>query len=73
MIDHIASHLFLYVLFFATVVMAAAGHFVIAPMERRNHERKLALLQEKIKKHQVQVKGAAKVSNVTEALDTDGT
>ena len=52
MIDHIASHLFLYTLFFATVVMAAVGYFVIAPMERSNHERKLALLQEKIKKHE---------------------
>jgi len=55
MIDHIASHLFLYVIVFATVIMAAVGYFVIAPMERGNHERKLALLQEKIKKHEKQV------------------
>ncbi len=73
MIDHIASHLFLYVLFFATVVMAAVGYFVIAPMERRNHKRKLVLLQEKIKKHQEQVNDAASVSDVTNASNTDST
>jgi len=73
MIDHIASHLFLYVLLFATVVMAALGYFVIAPMERRNHERKLALLQEKIKKHKEQVNDAASVSDVTNASNTDST
>lgn len=73
MIDHIASHLFLYVLFFATVVMAAVGYFVIAPMERRNHKRKLALLQEKIKKHQERVNDAASVSDVTNASNTDST
>ena len=71
MIDHIASHPFLYVLFFAAVVMAAVGYFVIAPMERKNHERKLALLQEKIKKHEEQANDAASVFDATNASNSD--
>jgi hypothetical protein len=68
MIDHIADHLFLYVLLLATVVMAAVGYFVIVPLERKNHDRKLALLQEKIKQHEAQVRQGT----VNRAEDTDG-
>ena len=67
MIDHIPSHLFLYVLVIATVVMAAVGYFVIAPLERKNHERKLSLLQEKIRQHQAQVRGNSDDTNVADA------
>lgn len=69
MIDHISTHLFLYVFVFATVVMAAVGYFVIAPLERKNHERKLALLQGKIRQHEAQKKGE---SNITNVADADG-
>lgn len=68
MIDHVADHLFLYVLLLATVIMAAVGYFVIVPLERKNHERKLVLLQEKIKQHEMQVRQGT----VNRAEDTDG-
>ena len=46
------ANLFLYVIIGAAIAMALLWYFVIAPIEKRNHERKLALLQEKIKSHE---------------------
>ena len=46
------ANLFLYVIIGAAIAMALLWYFVIAPIEKRNHERKLALLQEKIKNHE---------------------
>ena len=43
---------FIYIIIACAVVMGALWYFVIAPMERRNHDRKLANLQERIKKHE---------------------
>jgi hypothetical protein len=48
--------------------MAAVGYFIIAPLERKNHERKLALLQEKIKQHEAQVTDG---TNITDETDTE--
>ena len=67
MIDHLADHLFLYVLLAAAVAMAAVGYFVIAPLERKNHERKLALLQEKIKQHEAQLKDGTNIADDTDS------
>ena len=67
MTDHLADHLFLYVLLVAAVVMAAVGYFIIAPLERKNHERKLALLQEKIKHHEAQVNDGTNIADDTNA------
>ena len=69
MTGHLADHLFLYVLLVAAVVMAAVGYFIIAPLERKNHERKLALLQEKIKQHEAQLKDG---TNIADDTDTEG-
>ena len=66
MLDHIADHLFLYVLLTAAVVMAAIGYFIIAPLERNNHERKLALLQEKIKQHEAQLENGTSAADEAE-------
>ena len=43
---------FVYILIGAAIALAILWHFVIQPMERRNHERKMALLQDRIKKHE---------------------
>ena len=50
------SSLFLYVAIAAAVIMAAAWHFLLAPMERKNHERKLECLQRRIKQHEAELK-----------------
>jgi hypothetical protein len=68
MTGHLADHLFLYVLLTAAVVMAAVGYFIIAPLERKNHERKLALLQEKLKQHEAQLKNG---TNIADETDTE--
>jgi len=49
--------------------MAAIGYFFIAPLERRNHERKLALLQEKIKQHEAHMENGTGTAG---EADTDG-
>jgi hypothetical protein len=50
MFDTANPNMFLYVVMAAAVALGLLWFFVIAPFERRNHERKLALLQERIKK-----------------------
>lgn len=67
MTGHLADHLFLYVLLVAAVVMAAVGYFIIAPLERKNHERKLALLQEKLKQHEAQLKDGTNIADDTDS------
>lgn len=57
MFENPDGRLFLYVIIGAAIAMALLWYFVIAPIEKRNHERKLALLQEKIRNHQEKVGG----------------
>lgn len=52
MFDNPDPLLFLYILLGAAALMGAIWYFIIAPIERKNHERKLALLQERIQKHE---------------------
>jgi hypothetical protein len=52
MFENPDSTTLLYILIGCAVVMGALWYFVIAPIERRNHERKLELLQERMKKHE---------------------
>lgn len=54
---------FVYILIGAAVLMAALWYFVIAPIERRNHERKMANLQEKIRNHQEKTGAKTKESD----------
>ena len=56
MISEIDTELFFYVVVVASIVLSALWYFVIAPMERRNHERKLAILKQKIKRHEEDLK-----------------
>ena len=72
MSDHIGANLFLYVLFAAAVVMAVIGYFVIAPLERRNHERKLALLQQKIKNHHTKIEEGTANPDASDTENSDG-
>jgi len=51
--------LLLYVFLAAAVILGAVWYFVIAPFERRNHERKLAILQEKIRHRENQSGGSS--------------
>ena len=55
MFDNPDPLLFLYILIGASVIMGAVWYFIIAPIERKNHERKLALLQQRIQKHEEQL------------------
>lgn len=57
MLENSSDNLFLYVIVGAAIAMALLWYFVIAPIEKRNHERKLAILQGKIKKHEEQLGG----------------
>ena len=59
MLENSNENLFLYVIVGAAIAMALLWFFVIAPIEKRNHERKLAILREKIKKHEEQLDGSA--------------
>lgn len=52
MFENPDSTTFLYIVIGSAVIMGALWYFVIAPIERRNHERKLALLQQRIDKHE---------------------
>ena len=45
------ASLFFYIVLASAAVMAALWYFVIAPLERRKYERKLEILQRKIKDH----------------------
>jgi len=55
MIQHFDFQVFLLIGVPAIGVMAAIWYFIIAPLEKRNHERKLTLLQQRIKEHEAQV------------------
>ena len=57
MFDLANENLFLYVIIGAAIAMALLWFFVIAPIEKRNHERKLALLQERIRNHEEKMGG----------------
>jgi hypothetical protein len=50
--------LMVYVILGAAAIMAAAWFFLIAPWERRDYERKMAVLQQKIKAHEEAVREA---------------
>ncbi len=45
------ASLFLYIVLASAAVLAALWYFIIAPLERQKHERKLEILQRKIKNH----------------------
>ncbi len=63
------SNLFLYVAVTAAVIMAAVWHFLLAPMERKNHERKLEILQRRIKQHEAELKAGIDDSEAPGADD----
>lgn len=56
MFENPDSTTFLYIVIGSAVIMGALWYFVIAPIERRNHERKLELLQQRIDRHQEALK-----------------
>ena len=57
MFEDSSTNLFVYVLIGATAVMGAVWYFLIVPIERRNHARKLESLQRKIKNHEEELRG----------------
>jgi len=56
MFENASLNLFVYIIVGAAIAMALLWFFVIAPIEKRNHDRKLAMLQEKIKAHEERLK-----------------
>ena len=65
------STIFLYVLIAAAIIMAAVWYFLITPMERRNHERKLENLQQKIKNHREHIENGSDSPGSTDAEDNE--
>ena len=59
MFENASLNLFVYVIVGAAIALALLWFFVIAPIEKRNHERKMAMLQEKIRNHEEKM-GATK-------------
>ena len=51
MIDHVAANLLIYAIIAGVIIVVAVWYFIVAPMERRDYERKLGLVQQKIEKH----------------------
>jgi len=54
MLEHPGLMTFAIVFVICAVIMGAVWYFWLAPMERKNHERKLAILQARIKAHEEQ-------------------
>jgi len=55
MADNPDLNLFFVVVLSAIAAMVAVWFFVLVPIERRNYERKLAILRQKMKKHEGQL------------------
>ena len=68
MFENPDGKLFLYVIIGAAIALALLWFLVIAPIEKRNHERKMALLQERIKNHQEKM-GAGGVQTTDDGED----
>ena len=57
MLSFIQENLFLVVVVGVAVALAILWFAIIAPLEKRNHERKLAALQQRIKNHEENLAG----------------
>ena len=55
MIDHVAANLLIYAIIAGMIFVVAVWYFIVAPMERKDYERKLELVQQKIEKHRNQM------------------
>ena len=69
MIDHVAAHLLLYAILAAVIFVVAVWYFIVAPMERRDYERKLGLVQQKIEKHKNQLRAESNNANLSNLDD----
>lgn len=69
MIDHVAAHLLLYAIFAAVIFVVAVWYFIVAPMERRDYERKLELVQQKIEQHRNRMSTNSDNSNLSHLDD----
>ena len=69
MIDHVAAHLLLYAILAAVIFVVAVWYFIVAPMERRDYERKLGLVQQKIEKHKNQLRAESNIANLSNLDD----
>jgi len=68
-IDHVAAHLLLYAILAAVIFVVAVWYFIVAPMERRDYERKLGLVQQKIEKHKNQLRAESNNANLSNLDD----
>ena len=69
MIDHVAAHLLLYAILAAVIFVVAVWYFIVGPIERRDYERKLGLVQQKIEKHKNQLRAESNNANLSNLDD----
>lgn len=69
MIDHVAANLLIYAIIAGMIFVVAVWYFIVAPMERRDYERKLGLVQQKIEKHRNRMSTDSDNSNLSNLDD----